>query len=204
MVLLGMPTVAAIETSTLFVIILVLISAAAISIRHNPNGRSLRYRRRRVANWLALGFTCTLPLHRQFCEKSNAFLFALTVSPIIISRPDNCFYAARYAMTVANIPSIRAAIGVSHAGFGLVLTCGFWSYAVFTVINGYLLDTIGGRKGLFVGTLGCSAATLLNGAHSPADDFCFCSAGCACTGVPYSALLSVARLRPASRRAFRY
>ena len=86
---------------------LALVGAIAVELRHNPNGQSWRYRTRRVRNWISLGLAY------------------------------NAAYAARYAVTVANVPAVRAALGVSHATYGLVLTCGFWSYALFTLVNGY-------------------------------------------------------------------
>ena len=110
--------------ASLFLVLVVLVAAIVVDVRYNPNDRTLRFRLRRVVNWLSLGLGY------------------------------NCFYTARYAMTVINVPFVRARLGATHCEYGLVLTCGFWSYALFTLLNGHWLDSIGGRAGMLVGASG--------------------------------------------------
>ena len=51
-----------------------------------------------------------------------------------------CALQARYAATISNTDDMRKRMGVSTAEYGSILTAGFWSYAVWTAINGHWLD----------------------------------------------------------------
>lgn len=101
-------------------------SAMGADWKYNPLGRTAAYQRRRMANWLAVGWTYV------------------------------CMYMARYAVVVINTEHVRAMLGVTRAGYGGVLLAGFWSYGVFQLINGHALDKAGGKTGLRLGAAGCA------------------------------------------------
>lgn len=112
--------------------------------KYNPLGRSAAYQRRRMGNWLAVGWAYV------------------------------CMYMARYAVVVINTERVRHMLGVTRAGYGGVLLCGFWSYGVFQLINGHALDTAGGKTGLRLGIAGCAfwcglAGLVLFGLRTVAD-----------------------------------
>ena len=115
------------------VVVLSLLAAIAVDLRANIVGHSRAYQLDRLRNWLAVGLVYML------------------------------FYQARYSATISNTDDMRERMGVSTEEYGRILTCGFWSYAAWTMINGHLLDGIGGRKGLLVGCLGCATSCIFMG-----------------------------------------
>lgn len=47
--------------------------------------------------------------------------------------------------------------------FGLIFTAGTWTYALSFLVNGPLVDKIGGKKGIMIAALGASAANIVLG-----------------------------------------
>ena len=115
------------------IVVLSLLAAIAVDLRANIVGHSRAYQLDRLRNWLAVGLVYML------------------------------FYQARYSATISNTDDMRERMGVSTEEYGRILTCGFWSYAAWTMINGHLLDGIGGRKGLLIGCLGCATSCIFMG-----------------------------------------
>ncbi len=69
-------------------------------------------------------------------------------------------YMGRYNLTVA-----KNALGglMSNEDFGLIFGIGPWVYALSFLVNGPLVDRIGGKKGIIVAGLGASAANAVLG-----------------------------------------
>jgi OPA family glycerol-3-phosphate transporter-like MFS transporter len=70
-------------------------------------------------------------------------------------------YMARYNLVVA-----KNALGdqMSNVDFGDIFSVGAFVYAFSFLINGPLVDKIGGKKGMLVGAIGCCAANVALGA----------------------------------------
>ncbi len=75
------------------------------------------------------------------------------------------FYCARYALVVANTAAVRAAVGYAAGDFAVVLTAGFWTYALTAPFMGSLSDRLGGRRAVLVSAAGCAATNLLAGIY---------------------------------------
>src|SRR6478609_7264250 len=69
-------------------------------------------------------------------------------------------YMGRYNLTVA-----KNALGslMSNEDFGLIFAAGTITYAFSFLINGPLVDKIGGKKGILIATLGAAAANVALG-----------------------------------------
>ena len=69
-------------------------------------------------------------------------------------------YMGRYNLTVA-----KNALGslMSNEDFGLIFAAGTGTYAVSFLINGPLVDKIGGKKGILIAALGAAAANIALG-----------------------------------------
>src|SRR5882762_7397847 len=69
-------------------------------------------------------------------------------------------YMGRYNLTVS-----KNALGtlMSKEDFGLIFAAGTWTYALSFLVNGPLVDKIGGRKGIIIAAIGSSLANILLG-----------------------------------------
>jgi OPA family glycerol-3-phosphate transporter-like MFS transporter len=69
-------------------------------------------------------------------------------------------YMGRYNLTVS-----KNAMGtlMSKEDFGLIFAAGTWTYALSFLVNGPLVDKIGGKKGIIIAALGSSIANILLG-----------------------------------------
>jgi len=69
-------------------------------------------------------------------------------------------YMGRYNLNVA-----KTALGatMSKEDFGLIFAAGTWTYALSFLVNGPLVDKIGGKKGILIAALGSSCANILLG-----------------------------------------
>jgi OPA family glycerol-3-phosphate transporter-like MFS transporter len=69
-------------------------------------------------------------------------------------------YMARYNLTVA-----KTALGtlMSKEDFGIIFAAGTWTYGVSFIINGPLIDKIGGKLGMLIGTAGSAVSNILMG-----------------------------------------
>src|SRR5436190_8704764 len=69
-------------------------------------------------------------------------------------------YMGRYNLNVS-----KNALGtlMSKEDFGLIFAIGTWTYALSFLINGPLVDKIGGKKGIIIAALGASAANIVLG-----------------------------------------
>jgi len=69
-------------------------------------------------------------------------------------------YMGRYNLTVS-----KNALGatMSNQDFGLIFGIGTWVYALSFLINGPLVDKIGGKKGIIIAAVGSSVANILMG-----------------------------------------
>src|SRR5205823_6607925 len=69
-------------------------------------------------------------------------------------------YMGRYNLTVC-----KNALGtlMSKEDFGLIFAAGTWTYALSFLVNGPLVDKIGGKKGIIIAALGSSLANILLG-----------------------------------------
>lgn len=108
--------------------------AVVLDLSVNSHGRTVTFQLRRLVNWLVAGATYAV------------------------------FYMARYAAVIVNTPSVRSLLGATPSGYGALLTCGFWSYAVGTALGGGVVDKIGGRRSLLVGAAGSCACCAAAGA----------------------------------------
>ncbi|GMI25210.1 hypothetical protein TeGR_g3082, partial [Tetraparma gracilis] len=105
-------------------IISFLLFAVRVDSRFNPLHRPARYTRARTVNWLLLGL-------------------------LYIS-----YYVGRYNLSVVNNEYVRSSLGATKESYGLVLTLGHFSYAVFMLVNGNVADRIGGKKAILIGAVG--------------------------------------------------
>jgi len=69
-------------------------------------------------------------------------------------------YMGRYNLTVS-----KTALGtlMSKEDFGIIFAAGTWTYALSFLLNGPLVDRIGGKKGIVIAALGSSVANLALG-----------------------------------------
>src|SRR5712671_2652050 len=69
-------------------------------------------------------------------------------------------YMGRYNLTVS-----KNALGtlMSKEDFGLIFAAGTWTYALSFLVNGPLVDKIGGKKGIIIAAIGSSLANILLG-----------------------------------------
>lgn len=72
------------------------------------------------------------------------------------------YYMCRYNITIAN-PILRETFGWSKEQMGMIVSAGFWTYALSVFFNGPLADRIGGRKAILMGGTMVIAFTLLFG-----------------------------------------
>ena len=69
-------------------------------------------------------------------------------------------YMGRYNLNVA-----KNALGtlMTNRDFGLIFAAGTWTYALSFLINGPLVDKIGGKRGIIIAAIGASAANIMLG-----------------------------------------
>src|SRR6266481_5320485 len=69
-------------------------------------------------------------------------------------------YMGRYNLTVS-----KNALGtlMSKEDFGLIFAAGTWTYALSFLVNGPLVDKIGGKKGIIIAAIGSCVANILLG-----------------------------------------
>src|SRR5581483_10977424 len=69
-------------------------------------------------------------------------------------------YMGRYNLTVS-----KNALGtlMSNHDFGWIFGIGTWVYALSFLVNGPLVDKIGGKKGILIATVGSAAANIVMG-----------------------------------------
>jgi len=72
------------------------------------------------------------------------------------------YYMGRYNLARANA-QISDTYGLSNADMGIIITAGFWVYAISFLINGPLTDRMGGRKGILAGAVGTMVVNVLMG-----------------------------------------
>src|SRR4029077_15822011 len=69
-------------------------------------------------------------------------------------------YMGRYNLTVSKNALDTL---MSKEDFGLIFAAGTWTYALSFLVNGPLVDKIGGKKGILIAALGSSFANILMG-----------------------------------------
>ena len=74
------------------------------------------------------------------------------------------FYASRYNVAAGNVEGVRSDLGFTSGQFAMVITAGFWTYALTAPLTGMLSDKMGGRKGLLVSSVGAGVSNLALGA----------------------------------------
>src|SRR5262245_31447793 len=69
-------------------------------------------------------------------------------------------YMGRYNLTVS-----KTALGtlMSKEDFGIIFAAGTWTYALSFLVNGPLVDKIGGKKGIIIAAVGSSVANVVLG-----------------------------------------
>src|SRR5215475_15762994 len=69
-------------------------------------------------------------------------------------------YMGRYNLTVS-----KNALGslMSKEDFGLIFAAGTWTYALSFLVNGPLVDKIGGKKGILIAAVGAAIANIALG-----------------------------------------
>ncbi|GKT34289.1 putative multi-domain containing protein [Aduncisulcus paluster] len=73
-------------------------------------------------------------------------------------------YMGRYNINVlSGYSQLEQDFGVND--LGIVITVGFWAYAVFVVMNGFIVDRIGAKKGIMIGTSGSGMMNVVMGAY---------------------------------------
>eukprot|EP00300_Choanocystis_sp_HF-7_P015940 c19236_g1_i1.p1 GENE.c19236_g1_i1~~c19236_g1_i1.p1 ORF type:complete len:359 (-),score=66.11 c19236_g1_i1:218-1255(-) len=113
-----------------FVVVLGLFGSCLLDISFNPTNKKRSFQIRRLLNWSACGV-----------------LYA-------------GYYMSRYAIALVNNPTTRARLGTTPQGMGGLLMLGFWSYGGFQVVNGVLVDHLGGKASFLVGGVSCGMIAL--------------------------------------------
>jgi len=67
-------------------------------------------------------------------------------------------------MAAINLRSVRDQLGFSHYSLPLVISCGFWTYALTAPATGRIVDWMGGKKGVQIAALGSGFSSLALGA----------------------------------------
>src|SRR5580704_267999 len=95
------------------------------------------------------------PLHH-----SRRFMLRRFVNWFPLGMTYAFLYMGRYNLVVAKI-----ALGslMSNEHFGLIFAAGTWVYAASFLVNGPLVDKIGGKKGILIAAFGASFANILLG-----------------------------------------
>eukprot|EP00771_Trimastix_marina_P001169 gnl/Trimastix_PCT/2221.p1 GENE.gnl/Trimastix_PCT/2221~~gnl/Trimastix_PCT/2221.p1 ORF type:complete len:531 (+),score=134.31 gnl/Trimastix_PCT/2221:73-1593(+) len=122
------------------VVFAIVAAACIIDLCHNPLKHRRKFVNFRFLNWFLVGMT-----------------YAGT-------------YFARYNMNVANTDKVRDLLGCTKTQFGWVITVGFIAYAAFVVINGFMVDKLGGRFATLLGSFGsaiCNVALGIFAAVAP-------------------------------------
>jgi len=114
-------------------VVVIVTGACLIDVFHNPCGHPRKLVVRRFFNWFLVGIT-----------------YAST-------------YFGRYNMNVVNQVKSHENLGVTASQFGVVLTVGSASYAVFVVLNGFMVDKIGGKLAMVIGAFGSGFFNLVQG-----------------------------------------
>ena len=67
-------------------------------------------------------------------------------------------YMGRYNLTVS-----KTALGtlMSKEDFGIIFAAGTWTYALSFLVNGPLVDKIGGKRGIVIAAVGSSLANIV-------------------------------------------
>lgn len=110
-------------------------SAAATAYKGPAISHSREYRLRRFLNWFPLGLTYAL------------------------------LYMGRYNLTVAKTSLSQGQKLMTNEDFGVIFGVGTLTYAVAFLVNGPLVDRIGGRRGIIVTSLGSMASNLAMGLY---------------------------------------
>lgn len=88
---------------------------------------------------------------RRFC---NWFPLGITYA---------AFYMGRYNLNVV-AGTIQKLFVLNKAEFGIILTAGFWTYALSVMFNGTLADRfLGGKRAIMIGTIGAALMNMLLG-----------------------------------------
>ncbi|KAL0243105.1 hypothetical protein GEMRC1_005666 [Eukaryota sp. GEM-RC1] len=116
-------------------IILIVIGACLSDFKNNVMKHPKAFQRRRFGNWLLMGIT-----------------YALS-------------YFGRYSVNILNVKAMWEKYGTSETGYGNIISAAFWVYAIFIIVNGFLVDKLGPRRGVIIGSLGCALSNLAVGAY---------------------------------------
>ena len=72
------------------------------------------------------------------------------------------FYMGRYNINVV-AKTLQETFGIDNTQFGVILTAGFWVYAISVMFNGPLADKLGGKKAILFGSLGAAIMNMIIG-----------------------------------------
>ncbi|MBI4851936.1 MAG: MFS transporter [Acidobacteria bacterium] len=72
------------------------------------------------------------------------------------------FYMGRYNINVV-AKTLQETFGIDNTQFGVILTAGFWVYALSVMFNGPLADKLGGKKAILFGSLGAAIMNMIIG-----------------------------------------
>ncbi len=68
----------------------------------------------------------------------------------------------RYNINVV-AKTLQETFGIDNTQFGVILTAGFWVYAISVMFNGPLADKLGGKKAILFGSLGAAIMNMIIG-----------------------------------------
>ncbi|KAK2952300.1 putative MFS transporter [Blattamonas nauphoetae] len=116
----------------------ILVAACIIDLCHNRKGE-YKYPRKfifvRFLNWITVGLTYA------------------------------CTYFGRYNISVMNTSDFHAFLGVTATGYGTISTITFIVYATFVVVNGVIVDRIGGKTASIIGAAGSALLNIVTGIY---------------------------------------
>jgi OPA family glycerol-3-phosphate transporter-like MFS transporter len=121
--------------------------------RRNPLNHPADFKSFRTINWCLIGFSYAL----SYMGRYNV---------VCLSPPLPSFSSlTSICKNVSNTDQFYAQFALDADQFGQIITVGFWVYSVCVIFNGYIVDKIGARNGILIGTLGASFANLLEGLY---------------------------------------
>ncbi len=109
---------------------------------------------------VCLAVTIALYFYNNPLNHSRWFMMRRFINWFPLGMTYAFLYMGRYNLNVA-----KNALGtlMTNRDFGLIFAAGTWTYALSFLVNGPLVDKIGGKRGIIIAAVGASAANIMLG-----------------------------------------